>query len=61
MNMPLLGAKCMAVIGDIFGKKAPFNTKRLTKMTETLTFSNAKAKKELGWEPLSVIENFRIC
>lgn len=61
MNMPLLGAKCMALIGDMLGKKAPFNTKRLIKMTETLTFSNAKAKKELGWEPLSVIENFRIC
>lgn len=61
VNMPLLGAKFMAVIGDLMGKEAIFNTKRLTKMTETLTFSNAKAKKELGWEPLSVIENFRIC
>ena len=60
-NIPLCGAKCMAVIGDMIGKKAPFNTKRLTKMTESLTFSNEKAKKELGWEPLSVIENFRIC
>ena len=61
MNMPLWGAKCMALIGDMLGKKAPFNTQRLTKMTETLTFSNSKAKKELGWEPLSVIEYFRIC
>ena len=60
MNMPLWCAKCMAVIGDMLGKKAPFNSNRLIKMTESLTFSNAKAKRELGWEPLSVIENFRI-
>ena len=58
--MPLWCAKCMAVIGDMLGKKAPFNSNRLIKMTESLTFSNAKAKRELGWEPLSVIENFRI-
>lgn len=61
MNLPLWGAKCMAVIGDMLGKKAPFNSNKLIKMTESLTFSNMKAKKELGWEPLSVIENFRIC
>jgi len=61
MNMPLWGAKCLAIIGDMLGKKAPFNTNKLIKMTESLTFSNAKAKKELGWAPLSVIENFRLC
>ena len=61
MNMPSWVAKCMAAIGDLLGKKAPFNTNRHIKMTETLTFDNAKAKKELGWVPLSVIENFRIC
>lgn len=61
MNMPLWGAKYLAVIGDMLGKKAPFDTNKFIKMTGTLTFSNMKAKKELGWEPLSVIENFRIC
>lgn len=61
MNLPLWCAKCMAIIGDMLGKKAPFNTNKLIKMTETLTFSNAKAKKELRWTALSAIENFRIC
>ena len=31
---------------------------KLSKMTESLTFSNEKARKELGWEPLDVLENY---
>lgn len=29
-------------------------------MTKSLTFSNEKARKELGWEPLDVLENYKI-
>lgn len=53
-------AKCMALVGDCLGKKAPINSLKLRKITESLTFSNEKAKRELGWEPLDVIENFKI-
>lgn len=59
--IPYWLAKCLALIGDMFGTKAIINSNRLSKLTSTLTFSNAKAKKELGWEPMSVIDNFRIC
>ena len=58
--IPYWLTKCLALIGDMFGTKAIINSNRLSKLTSTLTFSNAKAKKELGWEPMSVIDNFRI-
>lgn len=29
-------------------------------MTKSLTFSNEKARKELGWEPLDVLTTYKI-
>lgn len=60
MNIPYWLAKCMALIGDCFGSKAPFNSYKLEKMTKSLTFSNEKARKELNWEPLDVLSNYKI-
>ena len=59
-NMPYWMAWCIAKVGDLMGHKAPFNSYRLTKMTESLTFSNEKAKRELGWQPLDVLTNYTI-
>ena len=59
-SIPYWFAKGMAVTGDLIGNKAPINSLTLTKMTKSLTFSNEKAKRELGWEPLSVLDNFII-
>lgn len=59
-NIPYFIAKILALIGDILGNKAPINSFRLKKITESLTFSNEKAKRELGWKPLNVLENFKI-
>ena len=50
----------MALVGDLIGKKAPINSLKLKKITESLTFSNEKAKRELNWQPLNVLENFKI-
>ena len=50
----------MAKVGDLLGPKAPINSYKLSKMTESLTFSNAKARKDLGWEPLDVLENYKV-
>lgn len=50
----------MALVGDLMGNKAPINSLKLKKITESLTFSNEKAKRELNWQPLNVLENFRI-
>lgn len=60
LNIPYWLAKCMAKVGDLLGNKAPINSYKLEKMTKSLTFSNEKARKELGWEPLDVLENYRI-
>lgn len=60
LNIPYWMAWCMAKVGDMLGDKAPINTYKLEKMTKSLTFSNEKARRELGWEPLDVLDNYRI-
>lgn len=59
-SIPYWAAKCMALVGDCLGKKAPINSLKLKKITESLTFSNEKAMRELGWKPTRVLENFKI-
>ncbi len=58
--IPMWMAKCMALVGDLLGTRAPINSYKLEKMTKNLTFSNEKARKELGWEPLDVLTNYKI-
>ena len=60
ISIPYWMAWCMAKVGDLLGSKAPINSYKLEKMTKSLTFSNAKARKELGWEPLDVLTCFEI-
>lgn len=60
LNIPYWMAWCMAKVGDSLGNKAPINSYKLEKMTKSLTFSNEKARKELNWEPLDVLENYKI-
>lgn len=60
VSIPYWMAWCMAKVGDLLGSKAPINTYKLEKMTKSLTFSNEKAKRELGWEPLAVLANYKI-
>lgn len=59
-SIPYPIAKSLACIGDLIGNKAPINSSKLEKITKSLTFSNEKAMRELAWEPLNVLENFRI-
>lgn len=60
MNIPYWVAWSMAKVGDLLGNKAPINSYKLDKMTKSLTFSNEKARKELGWVPLDVLKNYDI-
>lgn len=59
-SIPYWAAKSIALVGDIVGNKFPINSSKLDKITQSLTFSNEKAKRELGWEPLDVLQNFKI-
>ena len=60
ISIPYWMAWCMAKVGDLLGSKAPINSYKLSKMTESLTFSNEKARRELGWEPMDVLENYNV-
>ena len=60
ISIPYWMAWCMAKVGDLLGNKAPINSYKLEKMTKSLTFSNDKARKELGWEPLDVLTSYVI-
>lgn len=60
LNLPYWLAWCMAKVGDLMGSKSPINSYKLEKMTQSLTFSNEKARRELGWEPLDVLSNYKI-
>ena len=59
-SIPYFLAKSIALAGDLIGEKAPLNSKRLNKITNSLTFCNKKAKEQLDWEPLDVLSNFKI-
>lgn len=60
MNIPYWIANCLAHIGNLLGKKAPINSARLEKIVKSLTFSNEKIKRELGFVPTDVLSNFEI-
>ena len=60
ISIPLWIAKLMALVGDCCFGKAPIDSARLKKITETLTFSNQRARKELGWIPSEIIESYKI-
>lgn len=59
-SIPYFLAKFLALIGDLLGSKAPINSLKLSKITQSLTFSNDKIKKELSWEPSDVLNNFKL-
>lgn len=60
ISIPYWIAKCLALVGDYLGEKAPINSLRLSKLTQSLTFSNKKAIDTLDWQPMKVIEHFKI-
>lgn len=60
ISIPMWLAKVIAKVGDLLGSKAPINTLKLKKITQSLTFSSVKAQRELNWTPIDIIENFKI-
>jgi nucleoside-diphosphate-sugar epimerase len=60
VSIPLGLAKLLGGIGDLLGNMSPINSHKLKKITESLTFSNTKAKSLLNWQPLNVLDNFKI-
>lgn len=59
LSFPMWVAKPLAWIGNLISG-FPFNTYRLKKLTRTCTYSNEKIKSVLNWQPMNVLENFKI-
>ena len=58
-NIPNWTAKLLANFGDVLGKKAPFNSYKLSKIKADLTFDDSKAKTTFGWNPRQVLLVFK--
>lgn len=57
INIPYIFAKTIAIIGDVIGDRFPINSIRLKKITKDLTFDDSRARKELNWNPKTVLSN----
>ena len=57
LKIPQSLAILMAKAGDLIGNKSPINSQKLKKIQSTLTFSDKKAREELGWNPSRVLDN----
>lgn len=62
-TLPYFVAASAAVAGSILesvtGKRMPFSRRILGKISSNLTFSSAKAEKELGWKPEPVLQHIK--
>lgn len=59
VSIPYWFAKCIALVGDVV-KILPINSSRLSKIVTSDTLSSEKAQRELGWVPMSTIQNYKI-
>ncbi|HLT72985.1 MAG TPA: NAD-dependent epimerase/dehydratase family protein [Cyclobacteriaceae bacterium] len=63
-SMPLPIARALGYGGDaidiLFPGKAPISSKTIAKLTASLTFDDALARKTLGWDPHRVIDAFTL-
>ena len=57
LKIPQTLAVLIAKAGDFIGSKSPINSQKLKKIQSTLTFSDKKARAELGWNPSHVLDN----
>ena len=59
-QMPVFVALLAGITGSILekvsGKKMPINRRAVIKIRSPLTFSDRKAREELGWQPTGVLE-----
>lgn len=60
ISIPYWFAWCLAKVGDLVGV-IPIDSHRFEQLTKSNTYSNEKAKKALSWQPLDVLDNFKIC
>ncbi len=59
-SIPVNIATILAKFGDFIGGRTFFNSKILIKLSSCLTFDDSKARKDLGWNPMPVLQGFKI-
>jgi nucleoside-diphosphate-sugar epimerase len=59
-NVPLWFAKVLAFGGNLIGESALINSTKLDKIISDLTFNDNKARAAFGWDPMPVLEGFKI-
>lgn len=62
VSLPQFPLKLGALCGDVISRTGlpfPLTTRRLRKLTSTLTFSDSRARRELGWRPSPVMEHLQ--
>ena len=61
--VPLAMARAVANVGDginaLIGRRFPLDTPALQKLTNSLTFSDELARRQLNWNPRSVLDLFQ--
>ena len=60
LEIPYRLVNILAKIGDFVGGWFPINTYRLDKLTKSRIYLSDKAIRELNWQPMNVLENFKI-
>lgn len=58
--IPYLLIRTMAYAGNFLGPRFPINIRKLEKMTNTLTFTDQKARTITNWQSRAVLEHFKI-
>ena len=58
-KIPMWLATAVARVGDLL-PFLPVSSLKIAKITQSLTFSDKKARTEIGWNSRSVIENFKL-
>jgi nucleoside-diphosphate-sugar epimerase len=59
LSIPNWFAIFLGVLGDLI-PFSPINSDVISKITSNLTFSDEKARKELGWKSKSVIDSWKV-
>lgn len=60
LNLNIRVAKLAGYLGDLIGNGGFINTKKINKITSSLTFDDSKARSEFGWNPSPILKEFQI-
>jgi nucleoside-diphosphate-sugar epimerase len=59
-SIPYVLGFLLAKLGDLLGDKSPINSNKFQKIVKSLTFNDQKARLAFGWNPMPVLEGFKI-